>query len=866
MHKIEEKMKELVQCLNLPGNKQETLLEALNFLKNLNTDEIAANSEWVATLFCTTICNCTEEMVNESAIAKLILESYNNIKDLEGKYEEKVSVEIIIMRFLKRLNDMSGMTGGELTPIDDDMQQQFNVLCGKLEEMKIIFKLEDEKMTVFPIGKLLAVVIGKDYVFEKLDEVTLNTFLLALEIFDADKYIVEKNKLDEIIDQCNLKCLKYLANQSTLRIGGEVWKENFKRNGVLILGNVARGTIYIRHPAKSYFSSLEGEERNKLESEKNTDSRDIAYFYEYSYNPTATFMSMKNILTSNDSDLQIAAIKEVYNHKLYNVFFDKAFIRVGNTVRAINPFAINDTVLVFENGEIRDANIANVTEYAMKPFYLIKIIGKGLDYVILGSICKLLGICNIQIDKIMDELNAVPENYQDNLIAIWSKYTADFYENVLEFQKEYFEDVRYIKKRKDIFQKRICDICWLPVKLSIQFLENKLLELCGERIKGHGEYILLEKSEDFEGNIFYKNVQDNTEIALDSIIEDGEEDWKKESFFAIKYQDKYIVSSEIDSYIKLIRKIEEGNKDLNAIETFASHTETQIQIVLEAMKLQEGALTDIENCVAGFDEIARLRIMHHILCNKILTDDRWKNFIDIINAHQQLKYSYIKDLDVLKEGVLIVPKERQESDSVMTSIINVYCKKNATRNHDVYFNEIGENDEGYTYMGKKIEKIIFLFDTIQSGTSTVRNLRFYFEDYDKSVLDGVKNQHIVYYYNHVEIRLETIIEKNNPSVEIVALYGSKEGITKVEQYLNDNVYINNKKAICRKGINRIADKDFVDKAREIYDGACTIEENDFPIIREFNQPKKNVFPKDNLMSENIASIFVKKKEHPNNFT
>ena len=464
----------------------------------------------------------------------------------------------------------------------------------------------------------------------------------------------------------------------------------------------------------------------------------------------------------------------------------------------------------------------------------------------------------------MDELNNVNKNYQDNLIVIWSKYTTDFYKSLLELQKEYFEDVLYIKKRKSIAQKGISDISWIPVKFPIQFLENKLLELCGEIIKNRIEKVLLEKDEDFEGNVIYRDIKNNIEIASEFLVMKQDDDLKQDRFFSIKYQDRYFVSDEIDSHIKIIKKIEDDNKELNVVEDFALHTESQIQLVLNAMKLQEEALNDVDNCIVSFEDIAKLRIIHHIICNRILSDEGWGNFVGIINAHQQLKYDFIRDLDVLKGNVLIVPKEKQESDSVMTSIINRYCKRKALRNHDAYLDEIEEDKEGYTYMGQKIEKIIFLFDTIQSGTSTIRNLQFYFENYDKTIFGNVKNQHVVYHCRGKEIKLETIIKKNHPTVEIVALYGSKAGIINVEQYLESNIHISNKKVICVKEITRIADKDFMEKVQQVYNKNYTIAEDDFPVIREFNQPKKNAFPKDNLEGDNIASIFVKKKEHSDN--
>ena len=861
MSKLQEKLKEFIYCLNLPGNKDKIVSESLDFLKALNTDEISTNSNLVAVLFCTIMCNCSEEMINNLLVSELIWESYNNIKDLKCGKETKVSVEIIIIKFLKRLNNMSGMTGGDISPIDDQMQEQFKILCSKLEEMKIIFRLKNKGIEVFPIGKLLAAVIGKDFIFEKLDEITLNTFLLALEIFDSEPYIAERNKLDGIIDDCNLKCLKYLSRSSTLRIGGNAWKDNFKHNGVLILADIVNRMIYIRHPEKIYFSSLEGDERKKLDCERNSDLREIAYFYEYGYDPDATFISINDIMSNGNYNLKVAAIREVYNNKCYNSFFDKAFLKLKENIKAVNPCTSEDRTLIFENGEIKDANINNVTEYAMKPFSLVKIMGKGLDYVMFGSVCKLLMICDVCIEIIMNELQHKSNNYQDNLICIWLKYSNNIYENMLMLQKLYFDDVFYIKKRRTIDEKRIRDISWLPIKLPTCFLEDKLLELCDVTISGNIEKVLLERKENFNGNIVYKIVKDDIEIAPETLTIVKEERLQQERFFAVKYQERYFASSEIDGYIKLIRKIEDGNKELKKIEDFASNTESQIQLVLEAMKLQEKALNDIENCIVDFDSIARLRIFHHIIYNNIFTNDKWGNFISVINGHQQLKYEFIKELELLTENILIVPKEKQESDSALTSIINTYYRKSSTRTRDLYFSEIAEDNDGYTYRGQKIEKIIFLFDTIQSGTSTIRNLRFYFEDYDKRVIENVLNNHIVYYCNGREIRLEKIIERNHPIVEVIALYGSQEGKLNVETYMSSNKYISNKNLICLKEIEKVADKDFIDKVQQVYGKrSITIEENSFPIIREFNQPKKNAFPKDNLIGENIASIFVKKKE------
>ena len=863
MYKIQEKIQEYIQCLNLPGNSDETIKDALELLKGLNSDEISGNSQLVALLFCTVISNCTEDKINNSATSELIWDSFDNIKDLESQQNENTSTEIIIINFLKKINNMCGMTGGDTEPVSNEMQEQYKMLCSKLEEMKVIFRLRLNGIEIFPSGKLLAKVIGSDYTFEELNEVTLITFLLALEIFDTEPYVHEKSKLNEIIDKCNLKCLRYLSSPSVMRIGGNVWKDNFSQNGVLILRDVNKKIIYIRHPDKKYFKSLDDAKKKKVEPETNSMGRNIAYYYEYDYDSEATFVSIEDIMLTGSHNIRLSVIKEIYNNKMYNAFFEKAFMKIGEEIHIVNLFTAEDKKIIRSERESIEANAENVTDYAMKPFSLVEVWGKELDFIIVGSICKLLTICNVDVNVIVRKLKQTSSSYQNVLIQSWLEYSQNVYENLIKFQELYFSDTLYARKRREIANKKIVDISWIPVKLPEHLLDEALKGLCNittDKI----ETVQLERDEDFEGNIIYKNVKDDTEIVPESIALTDKDDWTQEKIYAVKYQEKYFITPEIDSYVRLIRKIKDSNNGLHEIEDFSICSKSQIQVVLEAMRLQEKALKDITDCKVDFNSIAKLRLIHHIICNNILQKDQWAKFIEVINGHQQLKFDFAKGLKLPEDNVLVVPKERQETDSALTSIINEYIRKNAVRNHDFYFSEIGLSEGVYTYRGQKIERIIFLFDTLQSGTSTIRNLRFYFEDYDKTVSGNVQNQHIKYYCNSNEIKLQTIIEKNHPEVEVMILFGSKKGKQAVEEYLSKNSFITNKSVICKREINKTANKDFMDKVKTLYKGSdINIEEGCFPIIREFNQPKRNAFPKDNLCSDNIASIFIKKKEFSN---
>lgn len=77
--------------------------------------------------------------------------------------------------------------------------------------------------------------------------------------------------------------------------------------------------------------------------------------------------------------------------------------------------------------------------------------------------------------------------------------------------------------------------------------------------------------------------------------------------------------------------------------------------------------------------------------------------------------------------------------------------------------------------------------------------------------------------------------------------------------LHNVPFIKNKIVTCLCEINRVVDDEFMAKVFELYGKSrINIEVGCFPIIREFNQPKKNAFPRDNLSSENADSNIILK--------
>ena len=180
----------------------------------------------------------------------------------------------------------------------------------------------------------------------------------------------------------------------------------------------------------------------------------------------------------------------------------------------------------------------------------------------------------------------------------------------------------------------------------------------------------------------------------------------------------------------------------------------------------------------------------------------------------------------------------------------------------MYVSNIEKENGLYTLDKKEIKRIVIVFDTLQSGISTKNYFSSLFS------LDETSNKPIHNYYCKGEkVSIKQLIETNKPEIQIVFLYGTNEGQTNIQNYIKTNDYLKNAEIICLKTIDVLpADDKFVDHINTIY-SFQNIEDSPrkgfFPIIREFNQPKRNIFPNELLNPDNIASLFVKKSELPN---
>ena len=225
-----------------------------------------------------------------------------------------------------------------------------------------------------------------------------------------------------------------------------------------------------------------------------------------------------------------------------------------------------------------------------------------------------------------------------------------------------------------------------------------------------------------------------------------------------------------------------------------------------------------------------------------------------------------------ESGVLYVPKENESSDPSLSRIYHEYLKDNTQRSkYSLYFNELDFNAEENKYYikGDRIRKIVFLFDNICLGRATTISLASYLDQFDK--VDNLKAERqafaeraaIKYIAEDKIVSISEIISANEiTDVEVHSYYGTPAGVEAVGAFLEK---CGLKATVsCSEKLTKTTDAVFDELSvvwPEKWNKAPEESDSFYMFIREFNQPKKNVFPDEMLLDPRKAiCLFVKKKE------
>lgn len=835
------------EYLALPGsetNKQK-LLEIIDALINVNSNEIPIDC--VSSLFCHLVSKFNEDDIKN--ISDKIWDAFYNINALAEHIRTSVAstTEEKILLFLHDLvNDEE--------QVSEKIFEDFTAICGELEEIKYIFILRDkQEKHYFPIGSLLQKVMSSYGKLESLDTKIINTFILAMEMFKLEQDLSNIDALNKIVNDFHLEGLKILFKGNQLIT---TWKENLKYNGILVLIDKENHHIYIRSEDKGYFDDFNN--KDEIQEEKNFHDKTIAYYLLQDYPEDAEFISLNEILTKTEYsiDNKLQVIEKIFYKKYYNVLYDKCFIKVENTIKLVNDFSNKDKDIVL-GGNHQTATPENVFKYGLKKYGLNILWGYDVDYVMYASLFRLMMLYPLPLNELISKMKHVVSLFQDALISFWLENIKNIDSFLLNFTDSYFNDINYIKSKNDIENKKIEDIYWLPYKFPVDFIINKINSICKTQEKVF-RVIEIECKTNINDELeFYHNKQKIENKYLKKSILSSEEPL----YYGFKKGKKYYINDKATSFLRILSNILQKNEDIKTKNVLSFCKPLEMKHIREKMQLQKDALVPKQiHLSSEFNAIANLRIIHHVIYNSF-NKTKWNIFNKSLEKHQMISFletiennSFYSDA----EDTLYVPKEDRNQCGTLSEI-NDYIRDKTRRDLGLYINRLKIDNGLYCLEDREIKKMVFVFDTLQSGTSTKDYLNLFFYPNENSQKRIQK-----YYCEEKEISLKQIIETNDPEIQILFLYATEEGKQNIKDYLVNHEFLKNAEIICLQNIDAApVDERFIISIQEIYDFSDEREipkKGFYPIIREFNQPKRNMFPSKLLNPDNIASLFVKKPE------
>lgn len=849
---MKDKIIAYIKRIDLVEQSCEALInEILEFINSLITTDIADVLEEVGTLFYRSVSKLDQDKYSEDTESKII-DAFENIATLS--VENKSNSELRTIYFLQRIYSKKS---ANIIEVDyNSLESEFTDLLENLDQIRILFKLKKEGTVFFPISNLLFDVVKCDNLHDEVNYVkTLQTLMLALQIFNSDDYIEEFDRIKNIIDNSKLTFASYLLEYSE-RIGGRDWIKNYEKNGVLILYNPTRKKVLIRNVKRDYFD-LSGKEEYQIsciQTEKNNNEDPIAYYVEYELNnlkPINIFEELKQC-TNFICIHQILNI--IINQEYYNIWSEGELVSFNNKIVPINPFSNVDNYIIYRDNE--DKALFDNAITLLKPFMLNKIVGCGINYINLGSILSLQKIEKVELEK-LDLSN--PNLRFNQFVNNWIKACNEKEKSFNKFFQIYTEQLSYVLDKNNFIGKEYEGEYFLPYRIEENIMDS--LGICDHIIKTNIVECICE--EDFFGDtkkVFIKGTKkDITEYK--KICDNEDEQIKGEFWGCLNESEKNIyVGTDLDVYIKVLQKIKAINEKLLPDELINVVSEIHINYLKSCMKLHIKAWNEIHPQLL-MDSIVRFRLANHLLLFNF-NETRFNQWFVLIKKHDIVDYSIIsnsKIFDINKKGIFYVVKDRSKAQSTLKDINYEYISSNAHRDKTDLFDpsiKIDTKSGYFTQKGEVINEVCFLFDIIQKGGATIETLKYYLNKKSKD-----DETHLQVHISGNRIRINEIIEKNKTTLSVYAIYSSKEGEKNVKDYLEGSGFEFNQPQ-SDGGIDKKLDSNDKKLIEEIYGRkySGSIDVDDYIIFREFNQPKRNIVNKELLLPEKIHSLWVKRKE------
>lgn len=842
---------------------EDKIKKIFNFIGNMKSESIQYNKNRLADLFCRTITKI-EKNENISEITNYIIKAFLNINKVTINNIERGNICTLTLLTVL-FNNRETQDSEE---IDSLIESGIIDLLDNLDKVSILFTLHDENnVKYFPIEIFLCKILDVNNFIHNLEKTsTIQALMFALQIFDKKDYPHEVNDILKIVDDYQLEFVKYLYDRAIHCY--QDWKQNYEKNGTLVLYNENKHSVLIRNNKKKYFdkNNLCSEYNlSKIYEEKNSNKEIIAYYIKYDLNTFDPINISEEFIKKGDKTRLIRILSLIYDYSFYNLTEFGHLINKNNNILPANPFSCND-VFCFINGAQENCTITTINKYLLDNFGLLKITGTGINYINVGTLVLLQQISTVKIHSL--DLGYRTKNYND-LIINWLELCPNKQKSMKDFLNKFEEQLSFIQDRNDFFNKKYCNDFLLPLNIPLEI--TKKFEL--NQIINEGEIAKCKSEYDFFNDryIITINDKDYSDFSVQNI--DGEKKALNdgENFILFYEKEKKIIyDPSILLYNQLILKINEWNSRLLSTEIINVITETDISNLSDRMKMFKNSFKRIHKDIP-LDSIVRYRLAYHILFLQ-LKPETYHQWTEIIFKHDIIDFSKItKSKNYLnRDGVLYIPKNRASDQSTLKNLFIDYIRDPDDRNQIDIFDEPITYDGTYFQINhKKITEICFVFDIIQSGASSIGTIEYYFDE-TLQPHDPTFMQLCCDFQKPMEnkkkidvITLNEIIEKNRVktgcNVSVLAFYTSQNGYNSVYQYLDEHKIKNIKiepefyiSSVLSPEDKKIIDTLYRAKLRG------KIDVGNFLCIREFNQPNYNIMSEDLLKIDKIIALFNRK--------
>lgn len=834
----------------------------------------------------------------------------DSIKETDESHQKPYS-QMYMIWFLSELRSRA-LDNQVLKMQIDTLTRCIDELLDILEDISFIFDFQDDNQSIFPIHQLVATAINDvDFISGKkgVSRENLRILQLAVRLF---KNLPQEALLTNLEERCNLRFIKYLSSDCTIIDSYEL--DNYQRNQVMIFYNTdpANRGLLIRNEERSYFCAGYYGSCNKnlkISQEKDNNGIPIGWFVEIPLEPGDKLIDYSEAFKK--PEYREKFLRLLFDHKCLNVFMEQALLlKRDGTLLPTNPFCANDNTLIKCRLNNMDKTpvicsseqlLRLITEYRTSYIHTDNM----LNRISFGLCCQLLMICNIGVDGLkLSELNS-NDWYQSQVVNTWIQDDRIGEEHVCQFLGMWYDQLAYCETgRKGVEGYRLKPQDFFPFRQALDCIYQKI---CPEITD--------------DEQVYHGRVKDDNGLYIDVILQDtvASERRRSEGVLTICKEDirdgdeDFIWEEEIDNDVfflfspskkqghfanqnelKYLAQIERIMKTSIPYSLYKEISEKDYQDVKMKIKLFQESFKEVAertkvSSKEDIDTQVFIRLLHNIIWSQLHVNDedesKINKYFSIIRAHQIANFSNIKNNKIFQRnavGTLYIPKDREKQASVLHDVYETYLRNKATREkRSLYDQDLTiSNDGKYSINNEEIKDIVFLTDNFVGGHATMRALvqylsispsdedielkNFFKENKLKTDLKKYGGKDLLKITCGEEtVKVSDIIAKNKHiCISVYGYYGTDEGCKAIDNLL-DLAKVYHKGTGYAYKLSSKAE-DAYDASKLIWKGRNSLEadRNTWLFIREFNMPKKSVFPDAMLDNPDLAiCLFVRKKEN-----